>query len=187
MTSIAKLVGAALYAVLVFSANAALAADVARDVSALLTGPMQKLVLTDPARPVPQVGVLTMQDTPASISDHRGKWVVLNFWATWCAPCRAEMPALDRLQVARPGLVVVPVATGPNALPAISRFWKEAGITALTPLRDPDRSFSAAMGVLGLPVTVIVNPQGEEVARLIGDAAWDAPEVLAVLDALAAD
>ncbi len=187
MTSIAKLVWAALYAVLVFSANAALAGDPARDVSALLTGPMQKLILTDPARPVPEVGLLTLEDGPASMAEFRGKWVVLNFWATWCAPCRAEMPALDRLQIARPGIVVVPVATGPNPLPAITRFWEEAGITALTPLRDPDRAFSAAMGVLGLPVTVILNPDGEEVARLIGDAAWDAPEALAVLDALAAE
>ena len=182
MTSIAKLVRAALYAVLMFSANAALAGDV----SGLLNGPMQKLMLTDPARPVPEVGLLTMGGETASLTDYRGQWVVLNFWATWCAPCRTEMPGLDRLQAARPGIAVVPVATGPNPLPAITRFWQEAGITALIPLRDPDRTFSAAMGVLGLPVTVIVNPQGEEVARLIGDAIWDAPEALAVLDTLAA-
>lgn len=171
-----------LYALFAVSANAALA----RDVSGLLTGPMQKLILTDPAKAVPEAALLALDDSPASLAEYKGQWVVLNFWATWCAPCRQEMPSLDALQAARPDIAVVPVATGPNPLPAITRFWEEAAITHITTLRDPSRSFSAQMGVLGLPVTIILNPEGQEVARLIGDADWASPQALAVLDAFAA-
>lgn len=182
MKRAACLAFAAVYAVFGLSANLGAAADI----GALLTGPMQKLVLTDPARGLAPEPLLTLEDGPAALADHRGKWVVLNFWATWCAPCRREMPSLDRLQGLRPGIVVLPVASGPSPVPSIRRFWEEAGITHLTSLRDPGRDLSAAAGVLALPVTLILDPQGREVARLIGDAEWDAPETLAVLDALMA-
>ncbi|MGQ0611048.1 MAG: TlpA family protein disulfide reductase [Paracoccaceae bacterium] len=182
MKTFALAAAAALYALFALSANQAPAADL----SALLTGQMQKMVLTDPPRDLADAALLTLDDAPASLAAHRGKWVVLNFWATWCAPCRVEMPSLDRLQAARPGLVVLPVASGPNPVPGIARFWQEAGITGITSLRDPSRELSAAAGVLALPVTLILNPAGQEVARLIGHAEWDAPETLVLLDALMA-
>jgi thiol-disulfide isomerase/thioredoxin len=182
MKTIALAAAAALYALFALSANQAAAADP----SALLTGQMQKMVLTEPPRDLADAPLLTLEDAPASLSEHRGKWVVLNFWATWCAPCRLEMPSLDRLQAARPDLLVLPVASGPNPVPGIARFWQEAAITGITSLRDPSRELSAAAGVLALPVTLILNPEGQEVARLIGHAEWDAPETLAFLDALMA-
>lgn len=182
MKTIALAAAAALYALFALSANQAAAADP----SALLTGQMQKMVLTEPPRDLADAPLLTLEDAPASLSEHRGMWVVLNFWATWCAPCRLEMPSLDRLQAARPDLLVLPVASGPNPVPGIARFWQEAAITGITSLRDPSRELSAAAGVLALPVTLILNPEGQEVARLIGHAEWDAPETLAFLDALMA-
>ena len=116
----------------------------------------------------------------------RGKPLVVNFWATWCPPCREEMPALDRLQAAMPEIAVVPVATGRNDPETITRFFTEAQIANLENLRDPTSDLAHAMGIMGLPVTVIVNPEGQEVARLIGDAHWDGPEAQAVLKALMA-
>jgi hypothetical protein len=94
------------------------------------------------------------------------------------------MPSLDRLQAAMPDLAVLPVATGRNPLEAISRFYTEAKIKNLPILRDPTQGFAHEMGVLGLPVTIIINPEGLEVARLIGDAEWDSPSALSVLDAM---
>ena len=172
---------AVLYTALALGANPA----AAQDVASLLTGDMEKLTLADPVA-LPEVPLISMTDEEASLSAYRGQWVVVNFWATWCAPCRAEMPALDRLQAAMPDLAVVPVATGRNAPEAITRFWDEAGITHLITLRDPKSLLSRQIGIAGLPVTVIVNPEGQEVGRLIGDAAWDAPEAQAVLKALMA-
>lgn len=170
-----------LYTAFLLGANAAVA-----DVSTLRDGDMKKLAIHMSPVPVPEAVLVDLTDAPRSLAEYRGKWVVLNFWATWCAPCREEMPSLDRLQAAMPDIAVVPVATGRNAVAGIERFFAEAGIKTLPMLRDPKSELARAMGVLGLPVTVILNPDGQEVARLIGDAEWDSDSAKAVLTALAA-
>jgi thiol-disulfide isomerase/thioredoxin len=172
---------AVLYTGLALGANPA----AAQDVSALLTGDMAKLTLAEPVA-LPEASLLSMTDEEASLAAFRGKWVVLNFWATWCGPCREEMPSLDRLQAAMPDLAVVPVATGRNPPEVIARFWEEAAIAHLVTLRDPKSLLARQIGVAGLPVTLILNPEGQEVGRLIGDAAWDGAEAQAVLKALMA-
>ena len=172
---------AVLYTGLALGANPA-----AADVSPLLTGDMAKLVMTEPPAPLPEAALIDMADAPRSMAEFQGKWVVLNFWATWCPPCREEMPSLDRLQAAMPDLAVVPVATGRNDPTGMTQFFEEAGVQNLEIIRDPKSELARAMGVMGLPVTVILNPAGEEVGRLIGDAHWDSPEAQAVLQALMA-
>ncbi len=143
-------------------------------------GDMKKLALVEPAV-LPEVALVDETEAPRSMTEYKGRWVVLNFWATWCAPCRAEMPSLARLQAARPDIAVVPVATGRNSVVGIQKFFAEAGVEGLPMLRDPKSELARSMAVLGLPVTVILDPEGREVARLIGDAEWDAPEALAAL------
>jgi thiol-disulfide isomerase/thioredoxin len=171
----------ALYTALMFGANGA-AADVAT-ADALREGDMRKLVFAEPAA-LPEVAVHDAGDVAHSLSAWHGQWVVLNFWATWCAPCRHEMPSLDRLQVLMPDIAVLPVATGRNPVEGIERFYAEEGIANLPVLRDPKGHLARGMGVMGLPVTVILNPEGQEVARLIGDADWAGADALAVLGAL---
>ncbi|WP_128514732.1 TlpA family protein disulfide reductase [Tabrizicola thermarum] len=156
------------------------------DVAALRDGDMKKLMLHEAPVPVPESALLDAEDGTHSLADYRGKWVVLNFWATWCAPCRQEMPSLDRLQAAMPEIAVVPVATGRNAVEGIRRFFEQAEVKGLPILRDPTSELARAMHVLGLPVTVILNPEGQEVARLIGDAEWDSDSARAILAALVA-
>lgn len=156
------------------------------DVAALRDGDMKKLMLHEAPVPVPEAALLDAEDGTHSLADYRGKWVVLNFWATWCAPCRQEMPSLDRLQAAMPEIAVVPVATGRNAVEGIRRFFEQAEVKGLPILRDPTSELARAMHVLGLPVTVILNPEGQEVARLIGDAEWDSDSARAILAALVA-
>ena len=135
---------------------------------------------------MPEAVLLDADDGEHALAEYKGKWVVLNFWATWCAPCRHEMPSLDRLQAAMPEIAVVPVATGRNAVEGIERFFEEAGVKNLPILRDPQSELARPMGVMGLPVTVILNPEGQEVARLIGDAEWDSDSAKAMLAALVA-
>ncbi len=171
---------AVLYTALILGANAAWA-----DVASLLDGDMKKLMLWDAPVDVPEAVLLDATDGEHALADYKGKWVVLNFWATWCAPCRREMPSLERLQAAMPEIAVVPVATGRNAVEGIQRFFDEAGVTTLPILRDPTSDLAHAMGIMGLPVTVILNPEGQEVARLIGDAEWDSDSAKAVLKELA--
>jgi thiol-disulfide isomerase/thioredoxin len=170
-----------IYTALLLGANAAHA-----DVSALRAGDMLKLNLVE-ATALPDVAIHDGGGAEHSLTQWQGKWVVLNFWATWCAPCRHEMPSLDRLQVAIPDLAVLPVATGRNSVEGIERFYEEAGVVNLPILLDPKSDLARHMAVRGLPVTVIVNPEGQEVARLIGDAAWDSPEAKAILAAMMAE
>lgn len=155
------------------------------DVADLRDGDMKKLMLHEAPVPVPEAVLLDAEDGTHSLADYRGKWVVLNFWATWCAPCRQEMPSLDRLQAAMPEIAVVPVATGRNAVEGIRRFFEQAEVKGLPILRDPTSDLARAMHVLGLPVTVIINPEGQEVGRLIGDAEWDSDSARAIMAALA--
>jgi thiol-disulfide isomerase/thioredoxin len=169
------------YTAFLLGANAALA-----DVAALRDGDMKKLAIHEAPVAIPEVGLVDADDAPRTLAEYRGKWVVLNFWATWCAPCRHEMPSLDRLQAAMPEIAVVPVATGRNAVTGIRKFFEEEAIVNLPILRDPTSELARGMGVMGLPVTVILNPEGEEVARLIGDAEWDSDSARAILAALAA-
>jgi thiol-disulfide isomerase/thioredoxin len=168
-----------LYTALMLGAN-----PVAADVASLRDGDMQKLVLLETPVTLPEAVLLDAEDGEQSLADYKGKWVVLNFWATWCAPCRHEMPSLERLQAAMPEIAVVPVATGRNAVEGIRRFFEDAGVKTLPILRDPQSDLARGMHVLGLPVTVILNPEGQEVARLIGDAEWDSDSAKAVLGAL---
>jgi thiol-disulfide isomerase/thioredoxin len=170
-----------LYTALTLGAN-----PVAADVAALREGDMKKLALHETPVPVPDVVLLDAEDGEHRLADYAGKWVVLNFYATWCAPCRREMPSLDRLQAAMPEIAVVPVATGRNAVEGLRRFFEETGVVNLPILRDPTSELAHGMAILGLPVTVILNPEAQEVARLIGDAEWDSPSAIAVLKALVA-
>ena len=174
---------AVLYTALIFGANPVAAdiaaADAARD------GDMKKLSFAE-GKPVPEVALLGMDDAPRSLSEFRGKWLVVNFWATWCPPCRTEMPGLGRLQAALGSdrFEVVTVAAGRNDVQKIEAFFEEAGVTHLAALRDPKSELSRGRGILGLPVTVILDPEGQEVGRLMGDAEWDGPHAQAVLRAL---
>lgn len=174
-----KVLFAVLYTALAAHANAG-------SLDGLLTGEMQKLAPAAAPVTLPDAVLLDEVEAPRALSDYKGRWLVANFWATWCAPCREEMPSLQRLQQAMPEIAVVPVATGRNSVEGIAKFYAEAGITDLPVLRDPKSGLAHQLGIMGLPVTLIIDPEGREVARLIGGAEWDSPEALAVLKALMA-
>lgn len=191
--NVKRLRSAVLYAALALGANAsgglpALAgpAPDAGQLAALREGDMKKLEVHAEPKAVPDIAFKDADGKEHRISDYRGKYLVVNFWATWCAPCRKEMPTLDRLQAEMGGddLQVLPIATIRNTLPAVKRFFAEDGIKALPILIDPQAELAHRMGVMGLPVTVIVNPEGQEIGRLIGEADWSGDDARAVLGAL---
>ncbi|MBW6505160.1 MAG: TlpA family protein disulfide reductase [Rhodobacteraceae bacterium] len=174
-----------------FAAAVALAGQgaLATDLAALRVGDMKKLNFATAPAPMPEVVLLDETGAERSLAEWRGKVLVVNFWATWCASCRIEMPSLDRLQGAMGSddFQVLTVATGRNAMPAIEKFFAEAGVTQLQILRDERQRLARDLGILGLPVTLILDREGREVARLIGDAAWDEAEAVALLAALVAE
>lgn len=174
-----------LYTALVIGANAATAAGIDFD-AARADG----LPALNPGNGelAPQDQFLDRDGNGLSLADYRGKALLVNFWATWCAPCREEMPSLDRLQGQMGGddFQVLTIATGPNPLPQIEKFYGEVGIEQLPILTDSRQQFARAMGVLGLPVTVLIDRDGHEAARLIGDADWSSDAALAVIRQLQA-
>lgn len=171
-----------LYTALCLGANAASAADL----SALREGEMKKLVVYEAPLATPELPFIDETGASHSLADYRGKVVALNLWATWCAPCREEMPALSRLQAALGGdrFQVVTLATGRNSQAKIAQFFEEAGVTNLPRFQDEKQTIARAMGVMGLPVTVLIDAEGREVARLIGGAEWDGADARKVIDAL---
>ncbi|MEZ7813268.1 MAG: thiol-disulfide isomerase/thioredoxin [Paracoccaceae bacterium] len=173
-----------LYTALLLGANAAVA-DVPQ-AQALQAGDMRKLVFHASPKPMTNSPLVDLMDATQYLSRDQGRWVLLNFWATWCAPCRKEMPSLDRLAdtLAGPDFAVVTIATGPNPLPAISALISDAGLKNLTFLRDPNSQMARDSGVLALPVSLVLNPEGQEVGRFIGDADWSSPNAIALFSAL---
>ena len=124
---------------------------------------------------------------PAALADLKGRPALLNLWATWCAPCLREMPMLDSLAGALGGAVSVAVLNQDRDAAAARAFWAERGFAHLELLLDPGLSAFKALGVRGLPLTLIIDAEGREIARLEGVAEWTAPEVEAYLRALAAE
>lgn len=150
------------------------------------TGEMRKLaLLVEPAAALsaPFVGEDGAERT---LAPEAGRIVVLNFWATWCAPCREEMPSLNALQKTLGGdrLRVVTVATGRNSPAAMKAFFAEHGIDALPLHADPRTALAREAGVLGLPVTLILDPAGREIGRLTGGADWNGEAARDILSRL---
>jgi thiol-disulfide isomerase/thioredoxin len=175
-------------AVLYLAASLGANAAAAQDLSAYLTGEMRGLEIHDAPVAASALPYLRVDETEGNLADYAGQYVVLNFWATWCAPCREEMPSLQNLQaeLGDEEFAVVTLATGRNPPQAIRRFFEEIGVDALPQYRDINQQIAREMGVFGLPITVILNPEGQEIARLRGDAHWDSPEAVALIEALIA-
>jgi len=173
---------ALLYLSVVTSANAL---DVAA-LEALREGEMKKLNFHSEPEPVSEAVFYLPDESEHSLRNYEGKYVLLNFWATWCAPCRHEMPMLSELQSEFGGdaFQVVTIATGRNKITGMTKFFDEIGVDNLPLYRDPKQKVARDMAVLGLPITVIVDPDGREIARMRGDADWASDSAKAIIAAL---
>jgi thiol-disulfide isomerase/thioredoxin len=145
-----------------------------------------RLVETTP-RPLPDLTFTDAEGRPHRLADFAGKGLVINFWATWCPPCVAEMPALDRAQaaLAEEGVVVLALSSDRGGRTQVEPFYQRLGLRHLGIWLDPRGAAQREAGVRGLPTTVIVDREGRERARLEGAAEWDTPEMLAAIRRLA--
>ncbi|MEM8690245.1 MAG: TlpA disulfide reductase family protein [Pseudomonadota bacterium] len=180
------LVAAAVYLAVSLSSIPAIAGDYA-DVIGLREGSMKKLIFHTAPQAVSNASFeLADERGKATLEDYQGKYVLLNFWATWCAPCRKEMPMLSELQSQFGGddFEVLTIATGRNSPAGIRKFLTETNITNLPRHQDPKQQLASQMGVFGLPITVILDPEGREIARMRGDADWASTSAKSIIDAL---
>jgi thiol-disulfide isomerase/thioredoxin len=131
--------------------------------------------------------VTTLGGEVVPLADFRGGLVLLNLWATWCAPCIREMPSLDRLQ-AQLGhdVTVLAVSEDRDGSEAVAKFLAKVPMAALTPYLDRQNILAQALEVQGLPATFIIDREGRIRARLDEAAEWDSPEMVALLRELAA-
>lgn len=135
---------------------------------ALLTG-------TVAASELPDVKLRNAYDESARLSDFNGKYVLLNLWATWCAPCVQEMPGLQRLQesLGSETFTVLPVSVEAGKTDKVAAFYQRLGLSGLPLYLLDDKNDMIKMKVLALPTTILLDPQGAVVWRVAGDLNWD--------------
>ena len=159
------------------------------DLKSLASGAMKSMKVLDQPTPAPDVAFTDAAGKPHTLAEYKGKVVVVNLWATWCAPCVAEMPTLAKLAAADAGR---PVAILPIS---VDRVEDRANAMAFIAKRAPlgffgEPSYALAYGfrppVADLPTTVLIDPQGRVRAELAGGADWSSAQAQKVIDALAA-
>jgi thiol-disulfide isomerase/thioredoxin len=146
------------------------------------------LTLLDEPKPVPELHFANGQGGAVSLTDFRGKVLLLNIWATWCFPCRKEMPTLERLQekIGGKDFEVIVLSIDQEGAAAVERFYKEIGIRRLGIHVDASGKVADDLSVVGLPTTLLIDREGLERARLIGPAIWDSPNIMGVIKSVVA-
>ena len=118
---------------------------------------------------------------PRSLSDFQGRVILLNLWATWCVPCREEMPALDRLQatLGGPQFEVVALSLDQGGIADVKRFYDQLKLRSLQIYVDQNGDALGKLGSLGIPLTLLVDREGRELWRVVGPREWDQPAEVA--------
>lgn len=145
-------------------------------------GPAGKLAESEP-KPAPAFSFTDVDGKGYGSADFAGKGLLVNLWATWCPPCVAEMPALDRAQAALAGedVLVLALSSDREGRAKVEPFYRERGIQRLGLWLDPRGAAQRALGARGLPTTVLIDRNGQERARLEGGAEWDRPDLVAAI------
>ncbi|HLJ71091.1 MAG TPA: TlpA disulfide reductase family protein [Roseiarcus sp.] len=166
------------------------AAAIAQRLTPLAKGEVAALSVDKTPKPAIDVSFKDPDGKKLTLADFRGRTVLLNLWATWCAPCRSEMPALDRLEAkfGGPDFQVVAVNIDTTRLDKPKAFFADNGVKNLSLYADPTADSFEALKVagkaLGLPTTLLIDKEGCEVGVMAGPAAWDSKDAEAAVSAL---
>ena len=173
--------GCVIYGVALVAGGGPAGASPVRPVAATRTLPN----FTPMARPVPlpPITFLDEDGRRSDLNDFAGKVVLLNLWATWCPPCVKEMPSLDRLQARLGGkdFQVVALSVDRGARQVVAPFLDRLGITHLAIFLDPESRSLRMLGISGLPTSLILDRDGTVLGKLEGDAEWDSPDALGLI------
>lgn len=154
--------------------------------SELAAGAMKNFTFSDPPKPIAEGEFKDLEDKPASFASFRGKLTLVNLWATWCVPCRKEMPSLDKLAEKLGGdkFQVVLLALDRAGPAKVKAFLDEVGVKHAKPYIDQTTRLGRALGAFGMPTTILIDAQGREIGRLVGEAEWDTPDAVKLIEAL---
>lgn len=151
--------------------------------------PLSKaLSMVNPPQDPPESVFLMSDGSSHRLAEFKGRGMVVNMWATWCAPCVAEMPSLEALSsaLAPQDIAVLPLSSDRGGADAVKAWYQQHGINALPILLDPKGALAQAFNARGIPTTVIISTSGKQVARLEGAADWATPEAQALIRMLVA-
>ena len=142
---------------------------------ALATGEVANFTLAFPPKPALDVSFTDVDDRRVTFADFKGKVVLLNFWATWCAPCVREMPSLARLaaELGSSDFAVVALSSDRQGLPIVREFFLKHSIEGPPIYVDPSNVVPRKFQAIGIPTTVLLDRDGRELGRLVGPAEWD--------------
>ena len=168
------------------------AVDIARRIAPLARGEVAALTVAAKPFRVPELSFRDGDGREHKLQDWRGRFVLLNLWATWCVPCRQEMPALDALEskLGGPDFQVVAVNIDTRDPGKPKTWWKDVGISRLAYFVDPEakvfQDLKAAGRAFGMPTTLLIDPQGCEIANLAGPAEWASDDAMRLVAAVKA-
>ena len=145
-----------------------------------IEGELRKFIFSDGTKILPNPVVLDMNENVVEIGSNNDT-LVINFWATWCAPCKKEMPSLNNLAetMKYDDVKIITVASGRNSKEAIESFFSDNDLVNLNKFRDPRGKLAMSYGVTALPTTVVIDPSGKEIGRIIGDIDWNTENIRA--------
>lgn len=148
-----------------------------------VSGWMEQFSFTRPPRPAPQTPFLAGDGTEMTLEDFKGRVILVNFWATWCAPCIRELPSLDKLQLrlGGEGLLILAVSQDRGGAEVAGPFLKKLDVNRLGLFLDPKMKLGRAFGARALPWTILVDRDGKIIGQLPGYAEWDSDEGVALI------
>lgn len=134
-------------------------------------------------RDLPMFRFADEHDRAMTLQDFRGKFLLLNVWATWCVPCRKEMPTLDRLQqkLGGPDFAVIALSIDQGGADVVRSFYDDVAIQALRIYVDKTSAAMTDLGVAAIPATLLIDRQGREIGRKLGPAEWDSTEMITMI------
>jgi thiol-disulfide isomerase/thioredoxin len=151
----------------------------------LASGALAAFLIHPQPKPLPDLAFQDGAGKPLQLSDWKGRVVLLNLWATWCAPCRKEMPDLSKLEkeLGSDQFEVVAVSVDRKGAEASAAFLKETGVDNLKLYVEPSTKIVNDVQSAGLPATLLIDREGREVGRILGPADWASPEAQALIKA----
>ena len=163
---------------LFFSISAIAENKYAEKTKDIIRGELRKFIFSEKTEVLPKPLILDSNDNMVEIGNDEDI-LIINFWATWCAPCKKEMPSLNSLaqNMKYEDIQIITIASGRNSKEAIDGFFDDNNLVNLKKYRDPRGRIAVKYGVTALPTTVVINPTGLEIGRIIGDIDWDTADV----------
>ena len=145
---------------------------------------LKGFVASAPGKPAPAISISDQTEQTVDLASFRGRIVLVNFWATWCEPCVKEMPALDALQTRFAGqpFSVVAVSEDRGGLPVARKYYDQHGLDGLDIYCDPHGEAGRAFGIRGLPTSILIDRDGNELGRIEGAVEWDTPAVAGAIE-----